>query len=225
MATFYQSAIAAFGKDEAGAIAVTGLAKRAVKLAYSRDSLTECQNMLDLMTKNYAKALPAFFKRAGINVLDATPQAPAIVHGVLDKAQQAKVFTWLDKETTWVVNPDDVMPKAKKSPADVKTAAEAQEKVQAIIDAQLKRMKENGQANLLTAFQNRLAAPKEVTKVVHEPGSFVTLDNKVFHLDAEEAGAVMQFLLTRQVAKAGLSVMNHLDRAEAMIEGERAAAN
>lgn len=224
MATFYQSAVAAFGKDEAGAIAVTALAKRAVKLAYSRDSLTECQNMLDLMTKNYRDALPRFFKRAGISVIDATPQAPAIVNKVLDKTQQAKVFTWLDKPETWVVNPDDVMPKAKKPAVDVKTVAEAQAKVQGMIDSTIKRLKDNGQENLLEAYQSRLAAPKEVTKVVHEPGSFVTLDAKVFHLDAEEAAAVMQFLLNRQVAKAGLSVMNHMERVETEL-ADRAAVN
>lgn len=217
MATFYQSAVAAFNKDEAGAIAVTALAKKAVKLAYSRDSLTECQNMLDLMTKNYRDALPRFFKRAGISVIDATAQAPAIIGKVQDKAQQAKVFAWLDKPETWVVNPDDVLPHAKKPAVDVKTAAEAQAKVQSMIDATIKRLKDNKQDNLLEAYQARLSAPKKVKEVVYEPGSFVTLDNKVFHLDAEEAAAVVQFLLNREVAKSGLNVMNHLGAVDASI--------
>lgn len=226
MATFYQSVAAAFNKDAAGAHAVTELAKKAVRMAYSRPDagIVMVQNMLDLMTKNYRDALPAFFKRAGIGITPATPQAPCIVNKVLDPSKQAKVFAWLEKPETVVVNPEDVMPKAKKPAADVKTSAEAQAKVQSWIDAKLKSLKEAGLDNLREAFQARLAAPKTVKEVVHEPGSFVTLDGRAFHLDSEESEAVLQFLLTRQISKAGLSVIPRVEQVEAELGLNQAAA-
>lgn len=221
MATFYESALSAFNKDAAGAVAVTNLAKRAVKLAYSRNSLTECQNMLDLMTKNYKDALPRFFKRAGISVIDATVMAPAIIGSVLDKSKQAKVFAWLDNPETWVVNPEDVAPRAKVAPKDIADLAEAKAKVQSMLDATLKRLKDNGQENLAMLFQERIAGPKVVTEKTHEPMTFVTGEGHVYELDMDETEAVLDFLLARQVTKSGLAI--NKTNFEDLIE-QRAAA-
>ena len=116
----------------------------------------------------------------------ATPQAPAIINKVLDKSAQARVFTWLDRDDVWVVNPEDIMPKAKKPAVDVKTDAEAVAKVQGWIDAKLKSLKENGQDNLLAAFQQRMAAPKVEEVEVYVARTLVASDGTVYELDADE---------------------------------------
>lgn len=122
MATIYESILSAFQKDADGAAAVTAVAKKVIMRSYKSGDTLEVQLMLDNMTRNYRDVLPRFFKRAGFTV-DVAPGKPAIV-GLLDKSNQAKVFEWLQKPDTVVVNPEDVIRKPKAVKADDRTNAE-----------------------------------------------------------------------------------------------------
>jgi len=182
-ASFYSLVVSAFGKDASASQAVTELAKKAVRTAYSRpDGLVMVQTMLDHMTKHYRSSLPRFFKLAGFT-LDMTPGKPIIVQ-ILDKSKQAKVFAWL--ETAVVVNPEDVIiqPKTKK-PTPGTWVEQAQKSVERFVASQKKASPEVGAI---------------VNQMIQRPTWFVEM--AALAISDEEAAEIIKAVVASRMASA-----------------------
>jgi hypothetical protein len=142
MSALLKSIQSAFNKDADAAQAVTKIAKKVVFTAYAKNDTLGVQLMLDAMTRNYRDALPRFFRRAGFTI-DVQPGKPAIV-GLLDKSNQAKVFEWLGKDTTMVVNPEDVFKYKTKAAPSGTYAEQAAKAVEGFIKREKKAHPEVG---------------------------------------------------------------------------------
>lgn len=181
MATIYESILSAFQKDADGAAAVTAIAKKVIMRSYKSGDMLEVQLMLDNMTRNYRDVLPRFFKRAGFTV-DVAPGKPAIV-GLLDKSNQARVFEWLQKPDTVVVNPEDVIRKPKVAKADDRTNAE---KADDAIKSLLARTKDDDVRGL-------------INQRIQKPAPWIA-KLAALNMDDSEVRAVVEYILECRLA-------------------------
>lgn len=205
MSDFLTLVISAFKKDSDAVVAVSQLAAKAIRKAYTskEGSTVMVQVMLDHMTRNYRDALPTFFRKAGINVT-IEPGKPAIVGGVLDKTKQAKVFAWLDTSPL-VMDTEDVIRKKKAVKAPEGTIAEQGTRA---IEAFIKRLsndKNNPLAADVAAFvQRKLDKPAKV-ETVREAMTLVDEEGGVYELDEYELKFMIGWLVERQLQQETLS--------------------
>lgn len=156
----------------------TGVAEKALAIgidavhkAYSGDNLAFAQYALDNVPKYVARALYAWFKRAGLNVISpAVGSSKYIVSSVVDKTRQAKVF--LAIKTRPVI---ETVVSEKAKPKDKVLKGTPQERAQTAIDKTIERLKTGEDSMAAGIVSARVAESFEVMTLITKDGAEMRL--------------------------------------------------
>ena len=150
----------------------------AVKAAYSGQNVAPACYALEELPRYAAKALAAWFRSAGLNVVDPLPGfSKYTVAGVVDPKRQDRVFKAI--ATRPVLLTEDKVVTAKK---DKPLEGTPQERAQKAVDAMIKRLKDKGDDLAASVVSTRAGDPAKAHKQVlfNSEGYAVELDNATY---------------------------------------------
>jgi hypothetical protein len=171
----FESAVLAFAKRGANfAEGAKSLTARAIRSAYSRDTLADAQFLLDNAPQFVRKSIASVYRRCGLEV--ANPDIGSsryMVICVVDKSKQKKVFDKLEDLTVIEVEQKIVQPK-KVKPLKGEVAERATKAVQATIARLQKTDPESAQ------LINELMVNAPKTCLIGSDGQIVYLTDAEF---------------------------------------------